>query len=357
MQKINVALIGLGRISDLHVLGYQREDRAHLYAVCDLRKEVAEQRARAWGAEKWYADYRLLLEDKDVDAVEILTPHHLHAEMAVAALEAGKHVSVQKPMARTMSEVRAMVAAAEESDRVFRVYENFRFYPAHLKAEELIDKGEIGEPVGIRFRLTNSTKGTHWEVPPSAWSWRGDPELCGGGSLTFDHGYHIYSMAQYLLGPVEKVFAWISEQVDEKGRYWDGPAMISWKHEGGEKYGVWEAVMAKDMLIHSKYYAGEDRLEVTGSEGIIWVTRCTTGLFAAPPLVMYRDGKVTKFHDLETDWASSFVGCTQNFIDSILGNCPPQINAREAAEIMRFALAVQLAARQGREVRIEEITE
>lgn len=356
MQKINVGLIGLGRISDLHVLGYQREDRARLFAVCDIRRNVAEQRAQAWGAEKWYTDYRSLLEDKDVDAVEILTPHHLHAEMTVAALEAGKHVSVQKPMARNMSEVRAMVAAADKSECVFRVYENFRFYPAHLKAKELIDAGEIGEPVSVRFRLTGSGKGTHWEVPSSAWRWRTNPELCGGGPLTFDHAYHIYSMAPYLVGPVEKVFAWISERVDEEGRHWDGPAMICWKHKGGEKYGVWDAVIAEDMLIHSRYYADEDRLEVTGSKGIIWVTRCTTGLFNAPPLIMYRDGQVTEFHDLETDWASSFVNCTRNFIDSICGECPPQIEGREAAEIMQFALAVQLSASQGREVRVEEIT-
>jgi len=251
MQKVNVALIGLGRISDLHVLGYQGEDRARLYAVCDIRGEVAEQKARAWGVEKWCTDYRSLLEDKGVDAVEILTPHHLHAEMAVAALEAGKHVSVQKPMARTMSEVRGMVAAAEKSDRIFRVYENFRFYPAHMKAKELIDAGKIGEPVSIRFRLTGSAKGTHWEVPPSAWSWRTTPELCGGGPLTFDHGYHVYAMARHLLGPVEKVFAWISERVDEEGRYWDGPALICWKHKGGEKYGVWERVPTRDRCSRS----------------------------------------------------------------------------------------------------------
>ena len=76
------------------------------------RRELAAARARSWGVKKVYADYEALLADRGVDLVELLTPHHLHAEMTIAACAAGKHVSVQKPMAMTTAEADRMIGAA-----------------------------------------------------------------------------------------------------------------------------------------------------------------------------------------------------------------------------------------------------
>jgi len=90
-------------------------------------------------------DYQQLLADPAVDAVEILTPHNLHAQMTIAALEAGKHVSVQKPMAISVAECDAMIAAAKKSVKTMRVFENFRYYPACAKAKELLDSEAIGD--------------------------------------------------------------------------------------------------------------------------------------------------------------------------------------------------------------------
>jgi predicted dehydrogenase len=144
MDKLRVGFIGAGRIADLHALAYQDNPEAEIYAVCDSEEEVASRRAQEWGAQRWLSDYRELLRDDAVDAVEILTPHHLHAEMTIAALEAGKHVSLQKPMSVNLSEADAMIAAAQRSGKLFRVCENFRYYPPFVKAKELLDEGAIG---------------------------------------------------------------------------------------------------------------------------------------------------------------------------------------------------------------------
>src|SRR3990172_10175119 len=120
---LRIAFIGAGRIADLHAMAYAGNPDARIFGVCDTDAEWAARRAEAWGAERTYSDYREALADPEVDGVEILTPHHLHEEMTVAALAAGKHVSLQKPMARTLAEADSIVRTAAASDRVFRVLE------------------------------------------------------------------------------------------------------------------------------------------------------------------------------------------------------------------------------------------
>ncbi len=104
MTRVRAGFIGAGRIADLHARAYVDNPTGELYAVADNRPGHAEARAREWGAQRAFADYHELLADPEVDAVEILLPHYLHREVSVAALEAGKHVSLQKPFALDLGE-------------------------------------------------------------------------------------------------------------------------------------------------------------------------------------------------------------------------------------------------------------
>ena len=135
---------------------------------------LAQERAQAWGVDKVYTGYQELLADPEIDLVELLVPHHLHAEMTVAACRAGKHVSVQKPMALSVAEADRMIAAAQTAGVVLRVYENFVFYPPHVRAKQMIEAGEIGEPQMIRMHVSTGKSKTAWKVPLSAWAWRFD---------------------------------------------------------------------------------------------------------------------------------------------------------------------------------------
>ena len=102
MEKLRVGFIGTGNVTDMHYLGYKDNPAIELYSICDTDPELLKRRSDEWGVTRAYLDYRDLLADPDLDAVEIITPHHLHAEIGIAAFEAGKHVSMQKPMALTM---------------------------------------------------------------------------------------------------------------------------------------------------------------------------------------------------------------------------------------------------------------
>ena len=174
-KKLRVGFIGVGAITDLHYLGYQDYPKAELHAICDVDEALLQRRASEWRIGKTYTDYRHLLADPEVDAVEVITPHHLHAEMGIAALEAGKHVSIQKPMAITVAECDALIEAAARAGKLMRVFENFRFYPPLVKAKQLLDAGAIGEPLSIRIKCVQGTSGEDWEIPYRRWVWRFDP--------------------------------------------------------------------------------------------------------------------------------------------------------------------------------------
>lgn len=355
MERVRTAFIGAGRIADLHAAGYQATPGSEIYAVCDADADLAARRAQEWGAQRCVTDYHELLADPAVDAVEVLTPHHLHREMAVAALDAGKHVSLQKPMARTISEADEIVAAAGRSRAVFRVFENFRYYPPYVRAKRLLDEGAIGEPLSMRVKVIDGNPRHGWEVPAGSWAWRLDEELSGGGPIVFDHGYHVFSIAMYFLGAVSEVFAWINRTELGAGLVLDSPAVVMWRCEQAPRFGTWEASASADLVVPSKYYANDEWLEITGSRGVLWVNRCSGEMLPSPPLVIYRDGETQAVEDVETDWAASFVEGVRSFVRAIREGGEPELSAADAREVLRFSIAAHQSARKGCPVALSEV--
>jgi predicted dehydrogenase len=308
------------------------------------------------GVEKTYTDYHQLLADPDVDAVEVITPHHLHCEIGLAALEAGKHVSMQKPIAVTATECDRLIEAANRSDKLFRVFEDFRYYPPMVKAKELLEAGEIGEPLSIRVKCVQGVGGGDYEIPYRRWAWRFDPAQSGGGRVIFDYGYHVFSIIIWFMGEIEKVYSWITNREIHHGWVLDSPAVAIWKYKGAEKYGSYEAVTSDDMLVQTQYGRPEDEwVELTGSRGFIWVTRCTANLLDRPPVIMYRDGVTTEFSNMDAAMGASFEIGVNDFFDGILSGRQPQLTAEEGKAVFQFCRAIQLSAKEGREVRPEEI--
>ncbi|GBD26043.1 scyllo-inositol 2-dehydrogenase (NAD(+)) [bacterium HR30] len=355
MKPIRVAIVGCGRISDLHVLGYRDRDDARIVAVCDTDGGRAQAKAREWGVERVYTDYRQVLEDPEIDLVELLVPHDLHAPMTVAACRAGKHVSVQKPMALTAAEADQMITAAQEAGVVLRVYENFVFYPPHVRAKEMIEAGEIGEPQMIRIHVSTGKSDTAWEVPLSAWAWRFNEEQCGGGPFVFDHGYHLFSLAYYLMGPVERVAAWIDRSPVVEPVYVDAPAVMMVQFKASRRYGVMDFAHTPNLVMDSRYYADDDRVEVIGDKGVIFVNRCTARTVDLPPLMLFRDGKTTAIPVDRFEWDDSFIDCTRHLIAVLTGGGQPVLDGPTGKAVLQFTLAALISSRTGREVRPDEV--
>jgi len=173
--------------------------------------------------------------------------------MSVDTLEAGKSVNLQKPMALNVAECDAIIDAAKRTGSHLRVFENFQHYPPMAKAKELLDGGEIGEPVSIKLKaIQGSLDGGDKSKPPPQRSdarppyplplshqvenvnhnsWKFDPSRSGGARMTLDYGYHVFALAVHFLGDVEKIFAYITQQKIVHDWILDSPGMMIWKHK------------------------------------------------------------------------------------------------------------------------------
>ncbi len=349
-KPLGVAIVGCGRISDLHALGYQGCEEARIVAVCDPDLKHACEKAARWGVKQVYRDYGQVLQDPDVDLIELLTPHHLHCSMTVSACRAGKHVSVQKPMALSMNEANRMITVAQEAGVKLRVYENFVFYPPAVKARELLKSGEIGEPRMIRMHVNTGTGDTAWKIPLSAWLWRFNQKKSGGGVLVFDHGYHLFSLAYDLLGPLERICAWIDRTPVAPGISVDAPAAIMMKFVAPRCYGMLDFEHTPKMRIHSKYYADDDRVEIIGEKGVLMINRYTARTVDLPELMLFKDGQTRAVPVQGVEWEDSFIAATRHMVGAIHRDLPPRLDGATGREVLRMALAAQLSASIGREV-------
>ena len=197
-RPLRVALLGTGWIMDFHARAVHEHPGAELVAGANWRQPSLAAFAERHAVPRTTTDWRELAADPGVDAAVVGTPNALHAEQAIAFLEAGKHVLVEKPMARTLAEAEAMVAAARASDAFMMVAHCFRFHPDVRALRARVAAGELGEIVKTRGY------GAHARWGPSGWFT--DPELAGGGAL-LDMGVHAIDTTRYLLGDPEPVRA------------------------------------------------------------------------------------------------------------------------------------------------------
>jgi predicted dehydrogenase len=189
-------LIGCGEIGVLRATALARDPNMRLVAVCDAVPERAREFASRFGAAA-ETDWRALVARGDLDAVIVSTPPNLHAEMAGAALDAGKHVLCEKPLARNPDECDAMVAAAARANRFLATGFNYRFYPSVLKARQLLDSGIIGKLDHIRSY-------TGYSANDHNHPWLHDVGVMGGGAFR-DNGIHLIDLTLYFLGRVDEV--------------------------------------------------------------------------------------------------------------------------------------------------------
>ena len=354
MDRVRVGFIGAGRISTLHALAYEKNPTGDLVAVADTNPVAAKEQAERWGARLVFSDYREMLQSPAVDAVEVLLPHNLHVQVSKEALAAGKHVSLQKPMCLTMDEANQIVAAADNASSVFRMVENYRTYEPYMRAKAMLESGEIGEPIGMRVKTIHGKGRGGWEVPSTALGWRADAKIAGGANSIHDYGAHITSIIPFFLGKVEKVHAMadLSAGVD---RFTGSRAVITWKQQGSNMFGTWDMNESSEFVIDTKYYPVDEWIEITGTRGVLWMTRCTARMVDMPPLMMFRGGQTFSFSDMETDWGDSFRRAGHEFTAGIVEGKQPQLDARESAHTLAVSLAAARSAVEHREVTISEI--
>jgi predicted dehydrogenase len=219
MREINVAMIGGGFMAKAHSLALAGMPMFFWPApaipvrkvIADATPELARDAAVRFGFERSTGNWREAISDPSVDAVDIVVPNNLHAEVAFAAAEAGKHIICEKPLARTGEEAKAMLDAVNQAGVVHMVAFNYRRTPAVTMAKKLIDEGAIGEVLNFRGTYLQD-----WSADPSGpLSWRFQKDIAGSGALG-DIGTHVIDIARYLVGDIASVNAIAHTYIDSR---------------------------------------------------------------------------------------------------------------------------------------------
>lgn len=191
MEKIKIGVIGAGSISEVHLNAYQNNSQVEIYAICDLNEQRAKDKAAKYGASKVYTDYHELLRNPDIQAVSVCTWNNTHAQISIAALQAGKHVLCEKPLCKTVEEANQVEAATRQSGKLLQVGFVRRYNSNIAILRKFIEAGELGEiyyaKASCLRRLGN----------PGGWF--SDKERSGGGPL-IDLGVHVIDICWYLMG-------------------------------------------------------------------------------------------------------------------------------------------------------------
>lgn len=195
MAKLKAGIIGCGGIANQkHMPSIEKTGMVEMVAFCDIVEERATQAAAKHGAEgaKCYTNYSLLLKDPAIDIVYALTPNKSHSRITIDALEAGKHVMCEKPMAKTSKEARAMVEVAKKTGKVLTIAYQNRFKPESQYIKKCVERGDLGD---IYFAKAHALR--RRAVP--TWGVFLNEEEQGGGSL-IDIGTHALDLALWLMG-------------------------------------------------------------------------------------------------------------------------------------------------------------
>jgi len=241
VKDIRIGLIGTGGMGKAHATAYKNvplvfgnePGRPILEIVADVDAKAVEKWAGEFGFARWTTNWREIVNDPRVDIVDITTPNNLHAEMAIAAAQAGKHIYCEKPLATTSADAARIVEAVEKSGVISIVGFNYLKNPAQAFAKQLITSGELGEITLFRGTFDQDFLAN----PDVPFSWRLDRTLAGTGALG-DLGSHAIAFAQFLVGDIVEVCGLNATNIKERVVPTGGSGYAAAAQSDGEKRAV-----------------------------------------------------------------------------------------------------------------------
>jgi predicted dehydrogenase len=347
-MPIRFGVIGCGAIGQRrHIPEIVNNKNAELVALCDINVERVEEVANKFGARETYTDHREMLKNADIDAVVVGTPNYLHAAQTIDALKAGKHVLVEKPMATTRQEAKAMIAAAAKAKKFLMVGQNQRLMAPHVKAREILASGRIGKILSFRTAFKHSGPES-WSIENSnnVWFFKKPEAILG---VTGDLGIHKADLMRVLLQEeITEVSGTLStlDKRDHTGKLiqTDDNAFILCKTESG---------IPGSIIISWTNY-GEPEANYTiiyGSKGVLMLaTDPTWGV-----IVRSRDGNEERYKvgAISTNEKQVSSKVVDTFAQCILKNKQPEINGSEGYKSLDVILTAIEAADQGKTLKVK----
>lgn len=334
---IKIGLIGCGGIARAHLNAYlQLSHLFRIVACCDIRKELAEQFAEQAGNAQVFTDYREMFRHADIDAVDITLPHHLHADAAIAAAEAGKHIIVEKPMAMNLVEAKSMVDAAEKASVTLMVAQTQRYRDDHREIKRLLDEGAIGSVLYVRASIDQHLAAIR---PPDNWLFK--RALAGGGSV-ISIGVHMIDLLRWFVGEIVSVFALERQSPINPGMDCEDVSVALLEFDNG-------AVGDLASLYAAKASPWGELVLLYGTDGVI---HNIGGWHIVSDKVADWQGKFTR---LDLPRRDAFRNELEHFGECLLNGKEPLTSGRDNLKTMAVIEAIYLSAKEGQKVTVAEL--
>ncbi|MDO9542544.1 MAG: Gfo/Idh/MocA family oxidoreductase [Kiritimatiellia bacterium] len=350
-NKVKVGIIGLGAIGSVHADAYHVSPDAEITVVCDISDARLAEIGNKYNVKQRLKDYRDLLKT-DIDAVSICVGNVLHREVAVAALKAGKHILLEKPMAMNAREAAEITAAGKKAKKVIQIGMMWRHSQQAMVIRDYIQKGLFGDIYHLRTVMIRR-RGI-----PGLGGWFTTKSASGGGPL-IDLGVHWFDVAMHISG------LWKPTQVSAMNyakfgkdmrnyRYismWAGPPNYNGTCDV-EDYSVGLVRFGKkaSMAFEIAWAAnmeGTQSIDILGSKG-------GARLLCGGPMSIFTEhnGQIVNMSPLINDSSNKYHRQADIFIKACRGECPPAATAEEGLTVMKLIDAVYASGKSGREVTI-----
>lgn len=345
-KALKVGFIGAGGIAGTHITYLKGIEDVEVYAVCDIREDAVKKTAEKFSVPKVFSSYRELLKLKEIDAVSVCTPNHLHAEHAMASLRAGKHTMVEKPMAMNVRQAERMLKTAEERKRVLVVGFQYRFHPNAQMLKRAVGDGLLGRILYARSQALRRRGIPNWGV-------FGQKKFSGGGPL-IDIGVHILEVTHYVMGKPKPVsasgqcFTYIGNKKPE--------ALSRWGEWDYRSYDVEDLAVGfirfedgSTLVIESSFAAHIEQdsfnFTVMGEKG--------GGNFQPPMLFTDLSGTMFNLSAVYTGEARAFEVKMRDWIDAVRGKKQPESPAEDGLVVQKMLDGIYRSSELGREVSIK----
>jgi len=339
-QKMRFAIVGCGVISPFHAKSIAANENAELVAVVDVIEEKAKKLAEEYNVPYVYTSYEEMLQRDDIDVVNVCVPSGLHAEVAIAAARAGKHVFCEKPLDVTLEKMEAMIQAVKDNNVKMGVVYQRRTFPAAIAARKAVQEGKLGKLVLGDAYLKYYRDQAYYNSA----GWRGTWELDGGGAL-MNQGVHGIDLIQWMVGEVESVFARSAALVRDIEVEDTAVAVLKYKNGA---FGVIQGTT-------SVYPGMETRFEIHGEKGTIIFT--DSGIqewkfIDSDEMSPEVEGTLAPSSDPRNISANGHYILIDDMIQAIREDRDPMVTGEEASKAVKLILAIYESARTGKEVKL-----
>lgn len=350
MKKLKVGVIGVGNISNEHIKAYLNNPRVELYVFCDINEKQLALMAEKYGVTRTFTDKDEMLALPELDAVSVCTWNSQHAPCTIAALNAGKHVLCEKPMATTVEDALAMKEAAERNGKLLQIGFVRRFGNDCAVLQDFLQEGTLGD---IYF-----AKAAYLRRNGNPMGWFGDKSRSGGGPL-IDLGVHVIDLTRYLMGnpkPIS-VYGVTFHKLGNRSELKDKKAYVSVSATEKDICDVEDMACAMIRYDNGAVLSVETSfsLNLKKDQGTIELFGTKGGAKLSPELELYTElnGYMADVN-LCTPTALSFDGLFQgeidHFTDCVLDGTPCRAPAEDGVELMKILRAIYQSAETGHEV-------